>query len=232
MVAAGAALAAPSAAHADSVNTRERQVRELAPGVYTIRHADPTDDFPDGNTTVVIGDREALVVDTCYLPSSANDDIALIRGWTDKPVRYIVNTHWHGDHNLGNGAFLKAFPGAEVVSHVNTLRAMTRANIGLDTTPAQLEEAIASLGKGIASGRDEQGQPLPEERLARWKTLQSDYQVALAEVRRAEIVPPTLTFEDRARVVGGAPARSRSATSVAATRTATRSSGCPASASC
>ena len=71
-----ATLTAASAGHADSVNTRELQVRELAPGVYTIRHPDPTDDFPDGNTTVVIGEREVLVVDTCYLPSSADGDIA------------------------------------------------------------------------------------------------------------------------------------------------------------
>ena len=93
-----AVRALASAACADSVKTRERQVRQLAPGVYTIRHADPTDDFPDGNTTVVIGEREVLVVDTCYLPSSADADIALIRGWTDKPVRWVLNTHWHNDH--------------------------------------------------------------------------------------------------------------------------------------
>ena len=43
-----ALLAAASVARADSVNSREREVRELASGVYTIRHADPTDDFPDG----------------------------------------------------------------------------------------------------------------------------------------------------------------------------------------
>ena len=78
-------LAVACPVRADTVNTRERQVRQVAPGVYTIRHADPTDDFPDGNTTVVIGERAVLVVDTCYLPSSADADIALVRGWTDKP---------------------------------------------------------------------------------------------------------------------------------------------------
>src|SRR6185369_17286347 len=92
---------------ADSVNTTERRITRLAEGVYTIRHPDPTDDFPDGNTTVVIGGDSVLVVDTCYLPSSARSDIALIKSWTDKPVRYIVNTHWHYDHNNGNSAYLE-----------------------------------------------------------------------------------------------------------------------------
>ena len=78
------------ASHAVSVNTRDLQIRQLAPGVYTIRHPDPTEDFPDGNTTVVVGEREVLVVDTCYLPSSADADIARIRTWTDKPVRWVV----------------------------------------------------------------------------------------------------------------------------------------------
>lgn len=36
-----------------------------------------------------------LVVDTCYLPSSADADVALILGGTDKPVRWVLNTHWH-----------------------------------------------------------------------------------------------------------------------------------------
>ena len=71
---------------ADSSRTSERTVHKLAEGVYTIRHKDAPDTFPQGNTTVIIGDREGLVVDSCYLPSSAREDIAEIRKWTDKPV--------------------------------------------------------------------------------------------------------------------------------------------------
>ena len=52
-----------------------------------------------------LGDRAVLVVDSCYLPSSAREDIAQIKQWTDKPVRYLVNTHWHYDHADGNQVF-------------------------------------------------------------------------------------------------------------------------------
>src|SRR3954471_13505661 len=105
------------AASGDSVNTTERRVTRLAQGVYTIRHPDPTDDFPDGNTTVVIGADGVLVIDTCYLPSSARTDIGLIRSWTDKPVRYVVNTHWHYDHNGGNSAYVEAYPNVVIIAH-------------------------------------------------------------------------------------------------------------------
>ena len=58
----------------------ERKVTKLADGVFEIQH-----DL-SGNTTVIIGDRQVFVVDTCFLPSQAREDIAQIRQWTDKPV--------------------------------------------------------------------------------------------------------------------------------------------------
>src|ERR671917_937494 len=77
-----ALCALTSAAAADSVNTKERTVTQVAEGVYVIRHPDAPDGFPQGNTTVVVGDHEVLVVDSCYLPSNAREDIAQIRKWT------------------------------------------------------------------------------------------------------------------------------------------------------
>ena len=208
MVAAGAALAAPSAAHADSVNTRERQVRELAPGVYTIRHPDPTDDFPDGNTTVVIGDREVLVVDTCYLPSSANDDIALIRGWTDKPVRWVLNTHWHYDHVGGNRRYRLAWPGAEVTAHEETRRMISarvqsyvRRFVAPDSTFAQQREA---LRRSAETGVDEKGVRLDAAARAAAAASLARLERALGEFREIVVDAPTVTFETGLRIdLGG-----------------------------
>jgi glyoxylase-like metal-dependent hydrolase (beta-lactamase superfamily II) len=74
-----------SSALADTVNTKRHTVTQLAEGVYEIRHPDAPDEFPQGNTTVIIGTESVLVVDSCYLPSSAREDIAQIRQWTQKP---------------------------------------------------------------------------------------------------------------------------------------------------
>src|ERR1700683_1392430 len=83
-------------------DTNERRGTKLADGVYAIEHKYLYDGSSSGNTTVIIEEREVLVVDSCYRPSSAQEDIAEIRQWTNKPVGYLLNTHFHNDHNNGN----------------------------------------------------------------------------------------------------------------------------------
>jgi Metallo-beta-lactamase superfamily len=92
-------IVAAASCFADTVTTHERTVTRLADGIYEIRHPDAPDTFPQGNTTVIIGERGVFVVDSCLLPSSAREDIAQIKKWTDKPVMFLLNTHWHfGPH--------------------------------------------------------------------------------------------------------------------------------------
>ena len=91
-------------------------MERVADGVFAIIHDNATDEWPHGNTGVIIGTDGVLVVDSTYLPSRATADIALIRSVTDKPVRYLVITHWHFDHNNGSSAYRDAFPDVVVVS--------------------------------------------------------------------------------------------------------------------
>ena len=202
------ALAASTAARADTVNTRERQVRQLAPGLYTIRHADPTDDFPDGNTTVVIGEREVLVVDTCYLPSSADADIALIRGWTDKPVRWVLNTHWHNDHVGGNERYRRAWPGADVVGHEETRRMINgrvpsyvRRFVASDSTFARQREALRLSAE---TGVDDKGKPVDAAARATAAASLARLEAARREFSAIVVEAPTVTFETGVRIdLGG-----------------------------
>jgi cyclase len=146
---------------ADSVNTRERTVTKVAEGVYVIRHPDAPDQFPQGNTTVIIGDREVLVVDSCYLPSAAREDIAQIRQWTSKPVRYLLNTHWHYDHTMGNGSYAEAFPSLAIIAHNETRRQIEGYNPGwFDRYPKR----TAAFKKMLETGKEEDGRLLTEER--------------------------------------------------------------------
>jgi cyclase len=96
------------------------RVEGVADGVYVILHDDATDEWPHGNTGVIVGSDAVAVIDSTYLPSRAKADIALIRALTDKPVRYLVNTHWHFDHNNGASAYRDAFPAIAVVSERET----------------------------------------------------------------------------------------------------------------
>ena len=89
---------------------------QLADGVYAFVSAAGGEAIVTGNSLVVIGEDGVLVVDSGHIPSLTARQIAQIGKWTDKPVRYLVNTHWHPDHNAGNGLYKKAFPGVQIVS--------------------------------------------------------------------------------------------------------------------
>jgi len=197
-----------AAAQADSVTTRALETREIAPGVYTIRHPDPTDDFPDGNTTVVIGDHSVLVVDTCYLPSSARRDIERIRSWTSKPVRYVVNTHWHNDHVGGNHAYLQAFPGAQVIAHEQT-RVMMDARIGSYIRRFLADDGVfglqrAALRRIADEGRDADGATVPPERRDAARRSLQRFEQAVMEFRNFTYQPPTMTFDSQLHIdLGG-----------------------------
>jgi hypothetical protein len=108
----------------DSAVTNERRVTKLADGVYSIEHKYLNDGNSSGNTTVIIGEREVFVVDSCYRPSSALEDIAQIRQWTSKPVGYLLNTHFHNDHNNGNRTYLDAFPLLAIIAQEETKKDM------------------------------------------------------------------------------------------------------------
>ncbi len=129
----------------------QRKVTQLAAGVYEIQHQSFS-----GNTTVVVGERQVFVVDTCFLPSAAREDIAQIRQWTDKPVSFVLNTHFHNDHNLGNRAYMDAFPALTIIAHAETKKEMDRFGPG---SASREEKGTASLQQMLDTGKTKNGRP-------------------------------------------------------------------------
>jgi glyoxylase-like metal-dependent hydrolase (beta-lactamase superfamily II) len=76
---------------------------EVGDRVFTRRYR-----FYDQQIGVVLGDGEALVVDTRTSPGHARELIADIARLTPVPVRHVVDTHWHADHVFGNHDFRPA----------------------------------------------------------------------------------------------------------------------------
>lgn len=75
------------------------------------------------NAGIIIGKDSILVVDTLISAKKAKDFIKDIRAVSDKPIRYVVNTHYHLDHSLGNSEFAKI--GAIIIAHRNCAKNLT-----------------------------------------------------------------------------------------------------------
>jgi cyclase len=75
-----------------------------------------------GNIGVLAGADGVLLVDDQFGPLTERI-LAAIRAFCDKPVRFVVNTHWHYDHTSGNENFAQA--GAVIVAHENVRRRLS-----------------------------------------------------------------------------------------------------------
>ncbi len=176
----------------DSTITKERSVSKLAEGVYEIRHPDAPDGFPQSNTTVVIGDRSVLVVDSCLLPSTAKQDIEQIRKWTSKPVTYLVNTHWHFDHTMGNSTYAAAFPAIQIIAQTATLKTISEFNQGAaDRYPTR----EVRFKKVLDSGKLPDGSPLTEADRKDYEQSIAGLAPVVAEFKSTVQLNPNISFD-------------------------------------
>jgi cyclase len=79
-------------------------------------------DYDGSNSVFLVTDAGVLVIDTREHPRAAQDYLARIRKVTDKPIKWVINSHFHGDHTYGNAAFQAA--GATFVAQQETARIM------------------------------------------------------------------------------------------------------------
>lgn len=103
-------------------------VQEVAPGVYFRRAPTPSQEglpfwehpgFGGSNNVWVVFADYVVVIDANF-PREAAEVIRAIRRTTDKPIRYVLDTHHHNDHCWGNGVFARE--GASIVAQTNCAR--------------------------------------------------------------------------------------------------------------
>lgn len=118
-------------------------LKQIGPGVYAAI------DGPKGeagsNAGFVIGDDGVLVIDSFYRADAARALVAEIHKLTPKPIRYVVNTHYHVDHVGGDAVLREA--GAIIIAHRNERGWVRTENLHLfgDRVTPAIREQVAAL---------------------------------------------------------------------------------------
>ena len=117
MILAGIVPSGPQAA-AQERPTPTPTVKQVASDVYFFF------DFNGSNAVFLVTDDGVLLIDTRTHPREGRDLLDRIRKVTDKPVKWVINSHFHGDHHMGNSVFKEL--GATFVAQEETARIMQR----------------------------------------------------------------------------------------------------------
>ncbi|MGD9905124.1 MAG: MBL fold metallo-hydrolase [Vicinamibacterales bacterium] len=164
-------------------------IRPVAPDIY---HAVGTGALAVGcNASIVVNDDDVLVVDTHMSPGGAWALREELKAITPKPVRYVINTHWHWDHAHGNQIY---GPEVEVIGHEYTRQRLAAG----DSTRGRsweffitpLPGRIAELEGRIAKTADAGERTKLEAQLAVLRTQ-------LEGTNAIAVRPPTVTLTDQ-----------------------------------
>jgi cyclase len=141
------------------------------------------------NAAIFVNSQDVLVVDAHSKPSAAAALIAQIKKEiTTKPVRYLVNTHFHWDHTQGDAAYKTANTKLDIIASEQTKQLMTqlsrnRLQESLDSVPRQIDTLQTRLSKA-ASAADR----------AYYQELIRQLQAYQAEMKSYTLELPTITF--------------------------------------
>jgi cyclase len=173
-------------------------LEQITKGVYAIIHENATDEWPHGNTGVIIGEQDVMVIDACYLPGMAREDIRLIKTVTNKPVKFLAFTHWHFDHNNGAIAYKETFPDITVISERESQKYIELNGVWwsqMCVAPNSTKRtSLADKEKALSSGVNDMGQPYSAAELDNLRKVIAQRKNELVELNGLKIVTPDKTF--------------------------------------
>ena len=144
------------------------------------------------NNVVIVNDQDVMIVDTGTTPANARAFVADIAMLTSKPIRDVVNTHWHFDHTDGNSIF---GPDVQIIAHDYVRTAITTFDV-LHREPFLTSEGTAvpaqieSLKRQISAESDTGRKAMLGKQLDEAQTI-------LAQLKEIKPTPPNVTYSTK-----------------------------------
>jgi cyclase len=184
-----AAQAQPVTQNYPVVQGSSYKFEKIADGVYYATVGGPG---LGSNNVVVVNDTDVLVVDAGTSPAAARAFVEDVKKLTDKPIRYVVNTHWHYDHTAGNQIF---GPEVQIIA-TDYLHQMLATVDVLHREPyftsqvTNLAARVDTLTKQIAAEGNAQQKAALQKDLAEAQRLQQ-------ENSEIKVTPPNVHFSTK-----------------------------------
>src|SRR5258706_1980310 len=162
---------------------------QIADGVY---YATVTRPGLGSNNVVVVNDTDVLIVDAGTSPAAARAFVEDVKKLTDKPIRYVVNTHWHYDHTAGNQIF---GPEVQIIATDYLHQMLATVDVlhrepFLTSQVTGLSARIDTLTRQIAAQENAQQKAALQKDLADAQRLQQNN----SEIK---VTPPTIHYSTK-----------------------------------
>jgi len=142
-----------------------------------------------GNGAVIVNDDDVVVVDDHVSPAAAWVLLEEVKKITPKPVRYVINTHFHYDHSSGNQIF---GAGVDIIGHEFTREMLAS---GKPLQMSLYKGYVDGLPNQIATLRDRVAKEQDATAKARLQTQLTSTENNLASQKELKLVPPNMTLK-------------------------------------
>jgi glyoxylase-like metal-dependent hydrolase (beta-lactamase superfamily II) len=141
------------------------------------------------NSPVIVTSNEVVIIDSETSPAAGRALVQDIKAFTDKPVKYVIDSHFHYDHLFGNQIF---GPDVQIIGHDHTverLKANTLEQYTFQTSVRPIPQRVDQLRQRIAQESDPQQKATLEQQV-------KNSLAYLEQVKEIKQTPPNVTFDD------------------------------------
>lgn len=180
---------------AETVAKQDFKTVQVADGVFAFIASESNSGVVQGNVVLITGENSAVLIDSGQYPSLAERMAVKVRELTTKPVKLLMNTHFHGDHLLCNHVFKKHFPGLLVVAHEDTIVDGAKLYGKFAEQVKGYPKLIQDIRAIAKSGKSTKGRVLSQDEIEGLMVDADALEAALPDLSESRYEPAEMTFQ-------------------------------------